>query len=293
MCRLLAFTAHEPPALTKPLVTGENSLFRLSLGNPDGAGVHLRGPDGDLYEAKDTCSARDSALLLSVIERANGVATSGIGHVRKMTQGGVSLKNTHPFSYGNWTIAHNGSFCVDDREREAILASIAPALHAHIQGETDSELGAYVFLTEVSQVSKDPDAPTPFEAARAMKATVETLGRITNAPGRTPAALNFVALNGATGSLVATRVNRQLVVSDHLGRPSSTFEVAPGAHTRNGLAVMSEPFARDLRMSEVPERCVVAAGVDSRLVVEDLNEDYLPLGLSDEARAAQGWTAAA
>jgi len=57
-----------------------------------------------------------------------------VAHIRKATQGSVSLQNCHPFVrelWGcNWVFAHNGD-----------LKDFAPALHAHFRpvGNTDSE----------------------------------------------------------------------------------------------------------------------------------------------------------
>jgi predicted glutamine amidotransferase len=61
-------------------------------------------------------------------------STHIIAHVRKATEGGVKLENTHPFSrelWGrHWVFAHNGD-----------LKNYHPHLHSHFRpvGETDSE----------------------------------------------------------------------------------------------------------------------------------------------------------
>src|SRR6195952_5903664 len=69
-----------------------------------------------------------------------------IAHIRKATQGGVALENTHPFVrelWGRyWVFAHNGD-----------LKGFAPKLHAAFRpvGDTDSEQAFCWILQELSK----------------------------------------------------------------------------------------------------------------------------------------------
>lgn len=85
-----------------------------------------------------------------------------IAHIRKATQGVVTLENTHPFQrelWGRyWVFAHNGN-----------LQRFAPPLRGDYLpvGQTDSEL-AFCHLMETlrARFPREPDLPTLFETIR-------------------------------------------------------------------------------------------------------------------------------
>lgn len=104
-----------------------------------------------------------------------------IAHIRKATQGVVTLENTHPFQrelWGRyWVFAHNGN-----------LQSFAPALRGHYLpvGDTDSEL-AFCHLMETlrARFPHEPDLATLFETIREVATEISRCGEF-----------NFLLSNG-------------------------------------------------------------------------------------------------
>jgi len=73
-----------------------------------------------------------------------------IGHIRKKCPnypGDISLQNTHPFSYRNYIMVHNGFLHDIDTHPTKYKGWVAQDLQKHIKGETDSEIFFYIYLT--------------------------------------------------------------------------------------------------------------------------------------------------
>ena len=62
-----------------------------------------------------------------------------VAHVRRATVGGTTIENTHPFSYGKWIFAHNGTVPNFLKVRDRMLPEIDSMLANDIKGTTDSE----------------------------------------------------------------------------------------------------------------------------------------------------------
>ncbi|MBL8459957.1 MAG: class II glutamine amidotransferase [Zoogloea sp.] len=105
-----------------------------------------------------------------------------IAHIRKATQGFVSLENTHPFQrelWGRyWVFAHNGN-----------LLNFTPALHGDFQpvGQTDSERAFCHLLETLNREFPDgePDRAALFAAIRRIAADIGRHGEF-----------NFLLSNG-------------------------------------------------------------------------------------------------
>jgi glutamine amidotransferase len=104
-----------------------------------------------------------------------------VAHIRKATQGGVSLANTHPFVrelWGRyWVFAHNGD-----------LKDFGPRLHAAFRpvGETDSERAFCWLMQELAKAHAS--VPTVAE----LTATLRELVPLAAAHG----SFNFILSNG-------------------------------------------------------------------------------------------------
>jgi len=131
MCQLLGMNANTPTD-----VTFSFSGFAQRAGNTadhsDGWGIAFF-EDKGLRHFVDHQRAVDSPVA-ELIRRYPIQSRNVIAHIRKATQGSVSLQNCHPFVrelWGRyWVFAHNGD-----------LKEFRPRLHAHFQpvGSTDSE----------------------------------------------------------------------------------------------------------------------------------------------------------
>ena len=137
----------------------------------EGAGVRL------FLDAQD---ARGSPVA-EMVRRYPIKSCSILAHIRKATQGGVALENTHPFArelWGRyWVFAHNGN-----------LADYTPRLHASFRpvGQTDSERAFCWLMQELAK------AHASLPPVAELTATLRELARVPAAHG----SFNFLLSNG-------------------------------------------------------------------------------------------------
>lgn len=147
MCRLFGFRSVIPSQVHRSLVAAENALGRQSVGHPDGWGV-AHYVDGAPHVTKSPAHALSDALF----HRVSGVVSSEtvLAHVRKATQGPMTVLNCHPFQYGRWVFAHNGDVPRFHQSwRRHLTAEVSPKLRRFILGETDSEVLFFIFLSRL------------------------------------------------------------------------------------------------------------------------------------------------
>ncbi|HVZ36959.1 MAG TPA: class II glutamine amidotransferase [Polyangiaceae bacterium] len=148
MCRLFGFRSVIQSQVHRSLVQADNALCSLSEQHPDGWGVAYY-IDGTPHLMRSACTA----LSDRVFQRLSGVVASEtvVAHVRKATQGSLTILNCHPFQYGRWVFAHNGDIPTFAEHREALIAQVAPRLVRYILGETDSEVIFFLVLSQLSR----------------------------------------------------------------------------------------------------------------------------------------------
>src|SRR5919202_5067888 len=148
MCRLFGCRSLAPGGVAHELVHGANALRVQSREHPDGWGLGWYvGRVPQVVRSLSPAHGDDDFEEVSSFVSASTI----VAHIRKASVGAVSLANTHPFEWGPWLFAHNGTIpqwnaCVEDVE-----AAIEPGLRTKIQGETDSERCFYLFLTRLAQ----------------------------------------------------------------------------------------------------------------------------------------------
>ncbi|MCE1251909.1 MAG: class II glutamine amidotransferase [Comamonadaceae bacterium] len=131
MCQLLGMNANTPTDVTFSF-TGFAQRAGHTADPTDGWGIAFF-EDKGLRHFVDHERAVDSPVA-ALIRRYPIKSRNVIAHIRKATQGRVSLENCHPFVrelWGRyWVFAHNGD-----------LKDFRPRLHGHFQpvGGTDSE----------------------------------------------------------------------------------------------------------------------------------------------------------
>ncbi len=149
MCRLFGFRSVIPSAVHRSLVAAENALGIQSAGHPDGWGVAYY-IDGAPHVTRSPAHALSDALF----HRVSGVVSSEtvLAHVRKATQGPLTVLNCHPFQYGRWTFGHNGDIPrFHQAWRKSMMGEVAPRLRRFVLGETDSEVMFMLFLTRLER----------------------------------------------------------------------------------------------------------------------------------------------
>jgi len=143
MCQLLGMNANTPTDVTFSF-TGFAQRAGHTADHTDGWGIAFF-EDKGLRHFVDHERAVDSPVA-ALIRRYPIKSRNVIAHIRKATQGEVSLENCHPFVrelWGRyWVFAHNGD-----------LKDFRPRLHAsfHPVGSTDSE---HVFCWLMQELAK-------------------------------------------------------------------------------------------------------------------------------------------
>lgn len=125
MCGIIGYTGYSEARgiLLKGLKTLEYRGY-------DSSGVAVYHPDFD-----EVLVTKCKGRVESLEEKANSVkGTSGIGHTRWATHGGVSDTNSHPHKFGSVTLVHNGII----ENYAAITNQIGVA--GKLKSQTDSEV---------------------------------------------------------------------------------------------------------------------------------------------------------
>jgi len=146
MCRLFGFRSVLQSQVHRSLVQADNALCTLSEQHPDGWGVAYY-VEGTPHVTRSAVSA----LSDRVFQRVSGVVASEtvLAHVRKATQGTLSVLNCHPFQHGRWVFAHNGDVPNFVEYRDALVQEVSPRLRRYILGDTDSEVIFFLVLTQL------------------------------------------------------------------------------------------------------------------------------------------------
>ena len=152
MCRMFGFRSAVPSGAHRSLIAAENALADQSVLHPDGWGIGWF-VDDDAYVIKSTNAAHACARF----ERASHRLTSHtfLVHVRRATVGLVDHVNAHPFRFGRWLFAHNGTIFGFDRLQDWFESQIHPQLLPLILGDTDSEHLFFFLLSRLDAAGVD------------------------------------------------------------------------------------------------------------------------------------------
>jgi predicted glutamine amidotransferase len=252
MCRFFGFLGSAPAKTDWYLTRAENSLLAQSRhdlsgdshGDGWGIGHYVNGLPVVAWSAAP--ASKDGQI--EIISRAIS-SHAVIAHVRDASVGVSALANTHPFPYGPWLFAHNGTVRPFERVAPTLMEEIPAALLSWRRGNTDSELAFYWLLARMSRAGIDPMLPgsAPSVLSQVLAASVtELASRCARAGNGEPAKFNFLLCDGT--NLLATRWGHSLYWS----------------RRSNGVAIASEPVD-PVSWQEVPERSLLC--VDSALQV--------------------------
>jgi glutamine amidotransferase len=238
MCRLFGHHAHAGFDACEPLCSARNALRFQSHKHPHGWGIGWYEGATPLVRRGILPAHADDAF----VEAGHAIRSPVvIAHVRDASVGPVRHENTHPFLFGSWLFAHNGTvarFRDHAEVREALLAEIDPDLRTGLRGDTDSERCFHLFLTRL-RARGGLEAPSLEDVRRALADTTATVVRIADAPPapEKPTSLTLLVSNGRI--LGASRRGRSL----HLATDTSP---------RHAFVVASERIGEG-DWSEVPE----------------------------------------
>jgi glutamine amidotransferase len=246
MCRLFGFRSVIPSKVHRSLLAAENALGVQSNQHPDGWGVAFY-VDGSPHVTRSPSTALGDALF----HRLSGVVSSEtvLAHVRKATQGPLTVLNCHPFQYGRWVFAHNGDIPNFEARRAALVAEVAPALRRFILGDTDSEVIFFLFLTLLSAHGSLADKHELDTVTAALGRTVQRVRELCGDGQGGQALLTLMVTDGEL--LVASEGGRDLYWSSYKRRCSdrercSSLSAVCEAPTTTGhvnhFIVSSEPL---------------------------------------------------
>ncbi|MBK8974395.1 MAG: class II glutamine amidotransferase [Planctomycetes bacterium] len=162
MCRLFGLRASEPVAVVEPLIDAPNSLRRQSqrdargVSHLDGWGIAWFEGDRPRIDKRAAGAARPGSGFEAVAKRVR--SSTVLAHVRHATVAGVATANAHPFGFGKWVFAHNGTIRRFAELRAELERETDPGLLRHRQGETDSELYFLWLLTRLLRAGIPDDA---------------------------------------------------------------------------------------------------------------------------------------
>jgi len=211
MCRLFGFRSVIQSQVHRSLLDADNALGAQSSDHPDGWGVAFY-VDGTPHITRSPATAVDDKLF----HRVSGIVASEtvLAHVRRATNGELSVLNCHPFQYGKWIMAHNGDIQDFRKHRPALVQRIAPKLRRYILGETDSEVLFFLFLTHLSQHSPLSGRIGVEETATAMQSTLEHVRAICDVDSeKEPSLLTTIVTDGTT--MVAAEGGKELFWSTY------------------------------------------------------------------------------
>jgi predicted glutamine amidotransferase len=178
-----ATVSQPPPPPVKDLVRYflYNSTFekyKTNFPSTDGFGVACRGAAA--------ASAAKWMIYKSpynfVDKRAHNTFTAAItsidknpdcvlAHTRRrdVNDASVSFENTHPFSYKDHVIIHNGYLRGFSKLRKTLLEYVHPIYRGYIKGETDTEFLLYIYLTFLENAGIKENTVTANEAKQIWK----------------------------------------------------------------------------------------------------------------------------
>ena len=267
MCRFYGFLSNELTKVECSLVHAQNALLHQSRSDlrgeahPDGWGIVCY-RDGELLPQRRATAAHEDIWFSLTAERT--YSRSVIAHIRKATVGKPAIENTHPFTHGCWSFAHNGTVTGYGKIRSDLERDTNTDLLTHRKGTTDSELVFYWLLTRMGR------AGLPFDLAcddlsRLVDVVRQSVTRLNElacaaAPDKTPK-LNLLLSDGHL--LMAVRWNHTLHWVDRIG--IHDCEICGIPHVQHdpeteyhALLVASEPISHE-DWREVPNRTIVAA----------------------------------
>lgn len=269
MCRLFGFRSNNASHVHQSLVREANSLRVQSREHKDGWGIASYG-DGELPHA---ARGLGPAHADPEFERVSALVASHavVAHVRLASVGPVRVENAHPFVYGAWTFAHNGTLQRFEEHCREIEMRIDPDLRALLRGDTDSERCFFLFLTELRRTGSLQNRAVD-DVALALAQTAREVVRITEPGATKPSSTNFLVTDGKL--MICTRRHRTLFYSERKKRQDRDPHEAPQDGERlQQIVIASEQLESETHWFEAAEETVI--GVDGDLVFRQWTFDEL------------------
>jgi predicted glutamine amidotransferase len=231
----------------------ENALIKQSLVHQDGWGIGWY-VDDDAYVVKSATPAHSCDRFRTASERLE--SETFIVHVRRATVGRSDHHNAHPFRYGRWIFAHNGTILGFNDLRNWMIERTTERLRELSLGETDSEALFYYLISSLERAGFDRTGRKPsnaHDAATTVRQCLADLRDKAEALGHPPPILNLVLTDGRI--FVAHKAGMPLFLStqktscaqfDTCSAIKVCMEaVRPAEEPVNHMLIASEPIGDD------------------------------------------------
>ena len=289
MCRLFGFRSNVVSRAHRSLISAENAVAQQANYHSDGWGIgYYLGEDAYLFRTSEGAATDEAFHRMGESLQSHTLLV----HIRKATVGRVQPINSHPFRFGSWMFAHNGTLFGFEKLKERLWADILPEYQRVLFGTTDSEHLFFFLLSEMVKVGCCPNGRCDTSISLLAEAQQRALSKIffwaKELNLEAPKA-NYILTNGKT--LFARRAGLELYLAtqkrscpDALTCPESNKiclegmmpKLRVGGRERrcNHLLISSEPIGEDNIWEEVPEGSLVALSQDFRLSVHDKPEPF-------------------
>ena len=275
MCRLYAFKANEPTRVECSLVHAQNALMAQSAGDTEGL-VHGHGwgvadySNGIPLIEKQTWAAFHGEHFAKKAARI--YARTVVAHIRRATVGIQSIENTHPFQYGRWIFAHNGTIPNFLEVRDRMIPATDPLFRNAIKGTTDSE---HIFFYLLSLHHKHSKVPLMDIVSRGIRQIIDWSAEV---EADRKASLNVVLTDG--NQLVGSRYGRTLWHLERNFEFECTICGKPHVHHEFGsdyraVEIASEPLT-DENWHEFADGIVFSVDEDFYLLTQSIQEGKKP-----------------
>lgn len=145
MCRLFGMSGGQEPVKAKFwLLEAPDSLSEQSRREPDGTGIGKFAVDGRPEVLKQPLAAFEDRKFAR--EARELESRTFVAHVRFASNGGLTLRNTHPFELRGRLFAHNGVI----GDVPALERELGDAM-SMVQGDTDSERWFALITREIER----------------------------------------------------------------------------------------------------------------------------------------------
>ncbi len=207
MCRFFVYWGEKPSRLSNLLLTENNCLLEQSRKdvsdrpNPDGWGFAYRKGE-ELILEKNTIPAFQDKEFASAARKIQSDLL--FAHVRRKSQGIISMENTHPFVYNRWIFMHNGNIPGFENYKEQLSRKLPPDSFITTEGTTDSEFLFKYFVYWFRQLKKCDI----YCVLNLIYSIIHELVDVTDESTRSELALNFMLTNGEF--VLGFRKNRTL-----------------------------------------------------------------------------------
>ncbi|MCP4803948.1 MAG: class II glutamine amidotransferase [Proteobacteria bacterium] len=226
MCRLFGFRSAVPSRAHRSLIEAENALATQATQHPHGWGIgYFVGRDAYILKSADAAHTSERFRLASSRLKSH----TFVVHVRRATVGVTDYLNSHPFRYGRWVFAHNGTIFDFDRIRDWMLEQIPEDRRMLILGTTDSEHLFHYMLSALERAGVDTHGHETVHdtraAAAALRDAVDRLYAKTQAvEADDHPVVNFILTNG--DAFFAQRAGKKLYLATQK-TACADFETCP------------------------------------------------------------------